>query len=117
MAVSLPIAVNRIATFGSVADQAIVTGMGNDTLRLSFVSSQATPGHGLWSGALSDCARIPHTLRGIPTATTALRQRPTDRDADAWRGDGRMLPARYRVNMLNVMPSQENPKSKAFASA
>jgi hypothetical protein len=91
--------------------------MGNDTLRLSFVSSQATPGHGLWSGALSDCARIPHTLRGIPTATTALRQRPTDRDADAWRGDGRMLPARYRVNMLNVMPSQENPKSKAFASA
>src|SRR5438094_379044 len=118
MAVSTPIAAHRIAITGCVANQATMTGMGNDTLRLSFVSLRPTPGHGLRFGSLATgSARTPRILRGTRTAPACASQCQPDSDADAWRSDGRMLPARYRVHMLNVNPSQETPKSKAFASA
>jgi hypothetical protein len=115
MAVSTPIAANRIAILGCVAKQATKAGMGA-ILRLSFESLLPAADRMERLGAPVRAARLPRKLRGGSMEPTASERQP-DHDGDAWRGDGRMLMARYPNHMLNVMPSQKTLKSKAFASA
>jgi hypothetical protein len=111
MTMSLPIAANRVAITGCVAGQANMTGMDKDILRLSFVSLLPKPAHGPRFGAHRTRFAIART-----TAQAARCQRQDLADRDAWRrDDGRVMMAGY--HLLMVKPSQENPKSKAFASA
>ena len=116
MTAQKPNAVIRCAIRGRV--QGTVQGnVGQDLLRLSYLSLLPTPATTLRPRTLR--ARLFGASFGArPLGTRGVRIAERER---SWRHDGLMLSARYRdmhdVQVNDAMPSQESPKSKAFASA
>ncbi len=115
MTAQKPNAVIRCAIRGRV--QGTVQGnVGQDLLRLSYLSLLPTP-----------ATLRPRTLRArlfgasFSARPLAARGVRIAERARSWRHDGLSLSARYRdmhdVQVNDAMPSQESPKSKAFASA
>jgi hypothetical protein len=112
-----PNAVIRCAKLGRVqgTDKGNV---GGDLLRLSYLSLLPTPAHALRPRTLSTgLTTLALSAKGGTPATRSA----ADGRVPSWRHDGLAMVARYRddidVQVNDAMPSQENPKSKAFASA
>jgi hypothetical protein len=117
MTAQKPNAVIRCAIRGRV--QGTVQGnVGQGLLRLSYLSLLPTPATTLRPGTLPRASRLSALTSARPTARGCERLAGRDR---SWRHDGLTLSARYRtindVQVNDAMPSQESPKSKAFASA